>query len=139
MLNQIQKCLTTMSIALLISVSLWAMPSLLPSSISIAWAQSQVSPELQAEAQNALSQIFPSHPIDLNRVTVVEPYAMAYWRSDVGGGEAIIYRENTTWRALYVGGGALNLNGMVNQGIPRDTARQILQLHNPEILQVFPE
>jgi hypothetical protein len=33
----------------------------------------------------------------------------------------------------------LNLNGMVNQGIPRDTARQILQLHNPEILQVFPE
>jgi|GEM_PF-1886938 len=65
---------------------------------------------------------------EVTKITFFESYALAHWFWGQGGGETFLIKENQRWRTIVSVSGALNPSTLVRYGIPRDTARTIINL-----------
>ncbi|NET55492.1 MAG: hypothetical protein F6K47_04660 [Symploca sp. SIO2E6] len=65
---------------------------------------------------------------EVTKVTVVDSYGLAHWFWGQGRGETFLIRENEKWRTIVSTSGALHPSTLVRYGIPRDTARTIINL-----------
>ena len=59
-------------------------------------------------------------------VSKAHGYALAWWSTRYGGGQGIFRRSGERWCKVVSGGGALDENGLVSYGVPRDVARQLM-------------
>ncbi|NEP14172.1 MAG: hypothetical protein F6K14_29055 [Symploca sp. SIO2C1] len=65
---------------------------------------------------------------EVTKITFFDSYALAHWLWGQGGGETFLIKENEKWRTIVSGSGALNPSTLVRYGIPRDTARTLINL-----------
>ena len=60
------------------------------------------------------------------RVSRAHGYALASWTTRHMGGEGVFRQAGTRWCKIVSGGGALDENGLVRYGVPRDVAQQLM-------------
>ncbi|HRH55445.1 MAG TPA: hypothetical protein PK609_01095 [Candidatus Paceibacterota bacterium] len=80
----------------------------------------EISTEYYAEVQSATNLI-------LSDIVVSGSYAVAVYSDENVGGMAAFRKSGSSWELLGTDGGVFNLDALVALGIPRDTARALIQ------------
>jgi hypothetical protein len=65
--------------------------------------------------------------LSFSESTIVNNYALQVWSDENIGGEALlIYRAGTGWEIISFGGGAWDVENLVQQGVPIETAQELI-------------
>lgn len=72
-----------------------------------------------------------AHP-RVTRIAIVENYAIAGWLLGQGGGEMLLIKREGKWQVLTGGGGTMNTNTLVEQGVPESIAIRLLQQYQKQ-------
>lgn len=72
----------------------------------------------------------PVYVAVIERIFIVDNYAVANWVLGEGGGQAILAKKQNTWQILARGGGAVNDSYLRSLGVPQSSAQKLMILIN---------
>lgn len=84
-----------------------------------------VDPVTSSEAQIEVlikNELLDMPQVSLGATTIASNYALQLWFDENIGGEALLVYENSEWRILSLGGGAWDVNTLIEQGVPNPVA-----------------
>jgi len=90
------------------------------------------NPNHSLATENEIKQVMSNSSNDFSGLsfsdsTIVNNYALQVWYDENVGGEALLkYRDGTGWEIVSFGGGAWSLANLVQQGVPSETARVLI-------------
>ncbi len=99
-------------------------------------AQSKVNQNLEVAAikkavKNNLEQVAaPGVVAVIERIFVVDRYAVANWVLGDGGGQAVLTKKQNSWQVLATGGGAVSDEYLRSLGVPESSAQKLMTLIN---------
>ena len=99
-------------------------------------AQSNSDRDLEVAAikkavKNNLKQVAaPGVVAVIERIFVVDRYAVANWVLGDGGGQAVLTKKQNTWQVLATGGGAVSDSYLRSLGVPQSSAQKLMALIN---------
>lgn len=72
--------------------------------------------------------ISPQAPIKVDKIAIISPYALAIVLiGEHGGGMSALMKKQGVWQVIGGGGGAVDERNLVELGVPRQTARALMQ------------
>ena len=99
-------------------------------------AQSKSNQDLEVAGikkavKNNLEQVAaPGVVAVIERIFVVDRYAVANWVLGDGGGQAVLTKKQNTWQVLATGGGAVSDSYLRSLGVPQSSAQKLMTLIN---------
>ena len=86
---------------------------------------------IKKAVKNNLEQVAaPGVVAVVERIFVVDKYAVAEWVLGDGGGQAVLTKKQNTWQVLATGGGAVSNLYLRSLGVPQSSAQKIMALIN---------
>lgn len=107
------------------------------SPIALSWAQTQLPTAhtiAQTSTQDQIAAVVRQHLTrnggtaqpNVRRVRVAGDFALATWTRGEAGGQALLRRDQSGWRVLQSGGGAMDVGTLRGLGVPTDAIAQQL-------------
>lgn len=99
-------------------------------------AQSKSNQDLEVAGikkavKNNLEQVAaPGVVAVIERIFVVDRYAVANWVLGDGGGQAVLTKKQNSWQVLATGGGAVSDEYLRSLGVPESSAQKLMTLIN---------
>ena len=86
---------------------------------------------IKKAVKNNLEQVAaPGVVVVIERIFVVDRYAVANWVLGDGGGQAVLTKKQNTWQVLATGGGAVSDLYLRSLGVPQSSAQKLMTLIN---------
>ncbi len=86
---------------------------------------------IKKAVKNNLKQVAaPGVVAVIERIFVVDKYAVADWVLGDGGGQAVLTKKQNNWQVLATGGGAVNDEYLRSLGVPQSSAQKLMTLIN---------
>ena len=99
-------------------------------------AQSKSNQDLEVAGikkavKNNLEQVAAHRVVAIiERIFVVDKYAVADWVLGEGGGQAVLTKKQNNWQVLATGGGAVSDEYLRSLGVPQSSAKKLMLLIN---------
>ena len=86
---------------------------------------------IKKAVKNNLEQVAAHRVVAvIERIFVVDRYAVANWVLGDGGGQAVLTKKQNTWQVLATGGGAVSDSYLRSLGVPQTSAQKLMTLIN---------
>jgi hypothetical protein len=86
---------------------------------------------IKKAVKNNLEQVAAHRVVAvIERIFVVDRYAVADWVLGDGGGQAVLTKKQNTWQVLATGGGAVSDKYLRSLGVPQSSAQKLMALIN---------
>ena len=86
---------------------------------------------IKKAVKNNLKQVAaPGVVAVIERIFVVDRYAVADWVLGDGGGQAVLTKKQNNWQVLATGGGAVSDEYLRSLGVPQSSAKKLMLLIN---------
>ena len=86
---------------------------------------------IKKAVKNNLEQVAAHRVVAvIERIFVVDRYAVANWVLGDGGGQAVLTKKQNNWQVLATGGGAVSDEYLRSLGVPQSSAKKLMLLIN---------